>query len=252
MTPEEHKRRRNRFLRSRRVEKSYAGQLLQIAKQIGLLVDGLAPDGKVENLSILELALDNYVKLIEPWSRSVAAKMITQVSQHDEISWRAHGREIGLELTNQLRTTPLRQVMRQLVNIQVELITSLPVQASERVHKLVVESMLAGGVRASEIAKEIQKSGEVAASRARTIARTEVTRTAATLTQARAMAVGSPGYIWRTAGDSDVRLLHKELEGQLVKSDEPPVAGSNGERAHAGCIYNCRCWMEPILPDVIQ
>jgi uncharacterized protein with gpF-like domain len=44
------------------------------------------------------------------------------------------------------------------------------------------------------------QSGDVAASRARMIARTEIGRATGALTQARALAVGSEGYWWRIKG----------------------------------------------------
>jgi SPP1 gp7 family putative phage head morphogenesis protein len=109
---------------------------------------------------------------------------------------------------------------------------------------------LSNAGRASEISAEIMRSGHVAKSRADLIARTEVGRAAATITQARAEHVESEGYIWRTAGDSAVRERHKKLAGKFFKWDEPPVTGENGERSLPGAIYNCRCYPEVVLPDV--
>ena len=57
------------------------------------------------------------------------------------------------------------------------------------------------GVRASEIAKEILKSGDVSLSSAMRLARTGVSSTATALTKARAKHIGSDGYIWRTSKD---------------------------------------------------
>jgi hypothetical protein len=28
------------------------------------------------------------------------------------------------------------------------------------------------------------------------------------------------------------------------------VAGEQGEHAHAGMIYNCRCYPEPVIPEI--
>jgi uncharacterized protein with gpF-like domain len=104
-------------------------------------------------------------------------------------------------------------------------------------------------------------------SHARLIARTETARTASVLTEVRAKSVGSEGYIWRTSLDADVRPKigtpnfaklntlamgsHRKLEGTFHRWDDPPIASENGERAHPGQIYNCRCWPEPVLPDRI-
>jgi uncharacterized protein with gpF-like domain len=68
------------------------------------------------------------------------------------------------------------------------------------------------------------------------------------LTQARAEHIGSEGYIWRTSNDSDVRHSHKEMNGRYVRWDTPPRL-SDGTVTHAGQIYNCRCYPEPVIPD---
>ncbi|MFX5937705.1 phage head morphogenesis protein, partial [Acinetobacter baumannii] len=82
------------------------------------------------------------------------------------------------------------RVLQELLAEQVDLITSIPREAGQRVHELTLKG-LEDSTRASEIAKEIMRSGEVAKSRAMLIARTEVSRTATSLTQARAQFVGS-------------------------------------------------------------
>jgi hypothetical protein len=88
--------------------------------------------------------------------------------------------------------------MRELMAEQVDLITSLPIKAAQRVHKLTIEAM-SDGTRAAEVAQEIMRTGHVTESRAKLIARTETSRTVTAMTQTRAEYVGSQGYIWRTA-----------------------------------------------------
>ena len=116
-------------------------------------------------------------------------------------------------------------------------------------HELTLKG-LEGGVRAETVSQEILRSGDVSKSRAILIARTEVARTAFALTRARALHVGSAAYVWRTSRDSDVRKSHREMEGKVIQWDDAPTL-SDGTTTHAGCIYNCRCWAEPILPDEV-
>ena len=96
------------------------------------------------------------------------------------------------------------------------------------------------------MAAEIARSGEVTESRAMLIARTEVARANSMITEARAASVGSTHYIWRTAEDERVRESHAEMEGQVVAWDTPPTL-SDGTTTHAGQIYQCRCYAEPII-----
>jgi SPP1 gp7 family putative phage head morphogenesis protein len=128
---------------------------------------------------------------------------------------------------------------------QVHLIRSLPLDAAQRVHKLVIEGH--GSPRASEIAKEIMRSGSVAKSRAELIAQTETSRAATAFTQARAEHIGSDGYIWRTAKDSHVRDSHRHMEGRFVRWESPPTL--DGLVGHAGALPRCRCFPSPVIPE---
>ena len=56
------------------------------------------------------------------------------------------------------------------------------------------------------------------------------------------------GYVWRTAGDSDVRSSHKKMNGKFVRWDDPPQLDNlNGD---AGALPNCRCYPEPLIPEM--
>lgn len=242
---------RERFKVTKSVASKYERQLRNVAKQVGVIVTGLAPDGVIKDMGKLRKALEQYSELLKPWATSVAERMIAEADQRDKRKWQAAAAEIGQEMRKELQTTPIGKTFQELMQDQVTLITSLPLDAAERVHRLTLQAMVESR-RAPEVAREILRTGEVTTSRAMLIARTEVARTAATLTESRAKYIGSPGYIWRTSGDSDVRPIHKGLNGKFIAWDNPPIAGENGERAHAGCIYNCRCYAEPQLPDIIE
>lgn len=239
---------RERFSRARIAGVSYERSLRAVARQIGVLVRGMAPGPGVYP-SALTAALQQYAQMLRPWAKSVAERMAAEVAQRDYKAWMSAAREMGSLLTHEIAQTPIGERTREIVNEQVELITSLPLEAAARVQRLAVESISATGARPKEIAAEILRTEQVTKSRALLIARTESAKASSALTQARAEFVGSEGYIWRTAGDSDVRPLHRKLEGKYFRWDDPPVIGENGERGHPGTIYNCRCFSEPILPD---
>lgn len=238
---------RERFQKAGRVERSYLRALRQVVKQVDALVRAFAPKGKVTDPGELNSALRKYSELLRPWAKAVANRMLAEVKQRDEKAWKTLGENIGRNLRKEIQSTPVGQAMRSRLDEQVELITSLPLEAAQRVHKLTLEAATTG-TRAEEIAQEILRTGKVTESRARMIARTEVARTASVLTQTRAEHVGSTHYIWRTAGDSDVRESHRQMNGKVVAWAEPPTL-SDGTTTHAGQIYNCRCYPEPILTE---
>lgn len=239
---------RRRFTRARKAEGAFGRKLRQVAKQVGHIVRGLAPAGVVKDIAPIKEALTKYAALLRPWAASVATSMMSEVGRRDEHAWGEMGREMGRALRSEIRSAPTGSVMKSLLDEQVDLITSLPLQAAQRVHALTMEAMVSG-TRAKETAKEIMQTGKVTESRAMLIARTETGRTASAMTESRARHVGSDGYVWRTAMDSDVREIHHKLEGTFHRWDSPPIAGENGERSHPGAIYNCRCYPEPVLPD---
>lgn len=212
---------------------------------MGALVNGFPP-GDPSAAPTIEQLLRRYAEALTPWAQATAAQMLAEVNRRDEQAWMAQAREMSRELALEIRNAPTGATMRALMAEQVGLIKSIPIEAAERVHKLTIEG-LENSSRASEISKAIQASGEVAKSRADLIARTEVARTASTLTEARALHVGSPGYFWRTSGDSDVRDSHRKMNGQFVRWDDPPTL--DGMTGHAGQFPNCRCWCEVVVPE---
>jgi SPP1 gp7 family putative phage head morphogenesis protein len=237
---------RERFLAGRKAETQYAIQMRKVAKQIGDIVNGMAPGGKVGNIATLVSTLNHYADLLKPWGEAVASRMIADVSRRDAAAWEAHGRMIGEALRREISSAPTGIAMRESLASQVQYITSLPREAAERIYKLTSEAM-PSGTRAAEIAAEIMRSGEVSKSSAMRLARTGVSSTATALTKARAEFIGSPGYLWRTSRDGAVRPSHKAMEGVFVPWDNPPTI--DGFTAHAGGFANCRCFPEVAIPD---
>ena len=239
---------RSKFARVRHARVEYERKLRRVARTVGAITRGLAEGAPLDNVAAVQEALRRYARIVEGWARRAAASMLADVMRRDEAAWAAVSRNMSRALADEVRHAPTGEVTRQLLEEQVELITSLPLEAAARVHEIAMRAMETGA-RADELAEQIMATGHVTASRAALIARTETSRSSSVLLQARATHVGSEGYIWRTSEDADVRPLHKKLSGQFIRWDEPPVSGSSGERAHAGQIYNCRCWAEPVIPE---
>lgn len=232
----------------RNAERAFAAQLRKIARHIGDIVQQFDPDDP-HYIAEMTDTLRRYSELIKPWSRSVVRRLLAEVSRRDELAWTRYSRTMGIEMRRQITQAPVGHVAQQLMNEQVNLITSLPLDAAQRVHELAIRSRYEGG-RAAEIREAILDTGSVTRARAELIARTETGRAATTFAQARAQSIGSEGYIWRTSRDRRTRPLHRALEGTFHRWTDPPIAGERGERAHPGSIYNCRCIPEPVLPDI--
>lgn len=238
---------RRTWARVRRAETTYGRALRRVARAVGDLVRAFDPEDAAQQ-SLMRRALERYAEMLRPWAAATASRMIADVSRRDEAVWASLAKQMGRALRREIATAPTGQTLKKLLDENVDLITSLPTKAAQRVHELTLQG-IESSTRAKEVAAEIARTGQVTASRAVLIARTEVARTASGLVQVRALHVGSEGYVWRTVEDSDVRPLHRKLNGTFHRWDEPPVAGERGERAHAGQIYNCRCYPDPVIPQ---
>lgn len=151
----------------------------------------------------------------------------------------------------------LKQGKKVIIDDQVlqnaNLIKTLPNDVAQKVVKSIEEEVLKGK-RARSIEKIIsQETDKHSRASARLIARTEVSKTQSALTQARAQTLDLQWYVWRTALDGNrVRPSHRLMEGVLVNWHDPPspeqLAGENNVGYyHAGNIWNCRCYSDPLL-----
>ncbi len=233
------------FHRARRAERQYGAHLRHIARLIGQLIRSMDPT-TLEGATPIRVALEQYAEQLTPWARAVASRMIADVAARDRKEWRKLSDEIGTELSRQLDRTELGEKVQALLDEQVRLIRSMPLEAAQRVHRLAMKTQTEGG-RAKSLVAEIMRTGEVTRSRAELIARTEVGRASTVITQVRAESIGSNGYIWRTVGDSDVRPSHRKMNGKFVRWDRPPTLDKL--TGHAGALPNCRCYCEPVIPD---
>jgi len=237
---------RERFLAGRKAQRQYERQLAQVARQIGNIVRGMAPDGVVQDVGPLMATLNRYADILTPWAESVVRRMLHDVSRRDASAWEQHGKTMGIALRREIESAPTGAPMQTLLRVQVEEITSLPRRAAKGLFQLTTESLVTS-TRASEIQQQILAIGNVSYSTAKMLARMGVSTTATALTQARAEHIGSPGYTWRTSKDGAVRPSHRAMEGKFVPWSQPPTL--DNYTAHCGQFANCRCWPEPSIPD---
>src|SRR5208337_3925490 len=235
--------------RIRLAEQFYARALRSIAKQAGKFIVELWQAGRED---AIQETLRNYANVLDPWAKSVSEKMLLDVSKRDEQAWMKHSKRMAAAMQTELRTMPMGEIVTQLRNEQVALIKSIPIDAAQRAQNLAFEAATQTSARAKTVAQQIMNTAQVTESRATLIARTEIARSHAIIQEARAKWIGSEGYLWRTLKDPQVREIHKELEGQYFKWDDPPIAEKNGTKHHPGCFPNCRCYAESVLPAKYQ
>lgn len=239
---------KQRFNYAVKVERSYGMKLRHVARQINRLTHNMTEVEPTNHGSLYE-ALERYSHALRPWAQAVSGKMVSDIARHDGNAWRGLAASMGVSLrAEQLAGKDLDAAIREITEAQIVSITSMPLRVASSVQEMAVQGVFTGQ-RASAIRNKIRGLAGTTLAQANTIARTATSSAASATVQARARALGSESYVWRSAEDSDVRPLHKKLNGKRFRWDNPPVIGEDGKRGHPGEIYNCRCYPEPDLPD---
>lgn len=191
------------------------------------------------------------------WCERLATKITTQVNQTVSATWReaaakaGRGSQIYASLMKELKT-PLGGNVALKIRENANLIKTFPLNISVQLNAYIGREAYKGR-RAADILDDMMKMfPNTAKSRLMLIARTEVSKTQTALVQARAMNMGADWYIWRTSDDERVRPSHRKMDGVICNWKDPPdpekVCGLKSYgKYHAGDIFNCRCYPEPIV-----
>ena len=256
---------RGKFKPSVHAEREFSKSLRKVAKASGAIVNRHVKGVKIASPEKMQKELDDYAKKLEPWARSQAEKMLATVMRSNKSAYSAKKAQlkeagiIGKELRSVIEETETGAIALSLIEEQVGLIQSLPLEAGQRAQRIATEAVLAG-TRAQvnsdtvrELQKELGLTTEVAESRAKLIAITETARANAAINQSRAMSAGSGKYRWHNSGDEAVRHSHKiykgrKMQGQIFSWDDPPTL-SDGMTGHPGTFPRCRCFAEPVFED---
>ncbi|QHM71287.1 hypothetical protein C7M51_01573 [Mixta intestinalis] len=214
--------------------------------QINAIVTG-SYDGSQSSADTIAAHLFDYSQTISDWAEMAGRRMFLQVEDEEWRQWRSVSEDISAGLRDVIGNTPIGQVAQDIVYRQIQLMKSLPLEAADRVRDIQSRAVQAviTGERPDALYEMIMQSGDVAASRARMIARTEIGRATGALTQARALAVGSEGYWWRIEG-AGTRDSHRKMKDKFVRWDNPPTL--DGMTGHAGCLPNCKCYPDVQIP----
>lgn len=250
---------KGKFKPSPVAEREFYRQLKKVAQASGHIVDIHASGASLKDEKAMIEELRRYSQKLTPWARSQAARMLEKVSKSNKRAYQTKSKAIGTALNFGVAEEEVGLTALTLLNEQVGLIKSIPLEAGERAQKIAYEAFFKG-IRAEanadtirQLKKEMGFSTQAAIMRAMLIARTETARANASINQARAMAVGSGQYRWHNSGDAAVRDSHKfykgeRLQGMIFSWDNPPTL-DDGMTGHPGTFPNCRCFAEPIFAD---
>lgn len=148
---------------------------------------------------------------------------------------------VGVNLNNIVQNEGLEDILVATTRDNVGLIRSIPEEYFKKIENVVFSGTTRGN-SASSMIQEIQKIGKITSNRAKLIARDQSSKLNSALTQKRSQNLGIEEYIWRTAGDEEVRETHKSKNGKVFRWDKPPK-----DTGHPGQDIQCRCVAQPII-----
>lgn len=194
-------------------------------------------------------------EFFQRYAWQAAKRMIVGKLQGSAKTWQAAAREnmkggiIYAALRNEMAGSVGERV-RELVQYNATLIRSLPSEVASQVAEHIANQAREGKRATASIPGLL---AHVARARARLIARTETSKATTALTRARAEELDLQWYVWRSSLDQRVRLSHRRMNDVIFNWDQPPAPEKLvGEKStaghyHAGNIWNCRCYPEPLL-----
>lgn len=154
------------------------------------------------------------------------------------------------------------RVVRDFVRINVNLIRSVSFGQLERM-RAIVDAHHAGQTSQAKLRDALMDTFELSRARANLIARDQILKTNADITQYRQEQVGVSEYVWVTSNDERVRGRpggkwsdssgdHWSLDGRTFRWSEPPVVDlKSGRRAHPGKDFQCRCVAVPVVDRLL-
>jgi SPP1 gp7 family putative phage head morphogenesis protein len=253
------KRRVFNYSLTQRIENEYGRDLYNVSREVENLVNyhmsrlDKRKDDTVEinDISGLIDKLNEYSEKITDWAERTSSKFVYSVEKHDDSEWKKHSETMSTAMKRELKSADVGDELRKIMASNVDLIKSLPREAAERVHDVVMKNLTTGR-RAESVISEIMKTGHVTKSRAKTIARTETSRAITGLMKVRSTNAGMNWFVWKVTHDNRLRKSHKVMDNVLVQWDDPPspekLAGLKDYGKYLpGSTYNCRCYPAPII-----
>ena len=154
-----------------------------------------------------------------------------------------------------------KELLEKWVSDNVDLIKTIPYSSLDKMKEIVYDNYMKGATT-TNIVKAIQKQYGMDKRHARLIARDQVSKLNAAITQYQQKDAGITQYRWSTSKDERVRKgdktakgiidpmgdNHERLEGKIFRWDKPPLVDrKRGRACHPGEDYQCRCCAIPVF-----
>lgn len=152
---------------------------------------------------------------------------------------------IGVNVSFLLNPDEAQILLDASIRNNASLISSVPQQAIEQIENIIMEGIRTGQ-QPQSIRTLLTKRYKVADSRAKLIARDQISKLSGALSRVRQGDIGVTEYKWRTSRDERVRPTHVANSDKTISWKSAPV-----RTGHPGHDINCRCVAEPVLDHLL-
>jgi len=272
------RRRAKKWLFPAAIERTYVNYLVQLVDDLERMVEErlIAKLSSLHAQADFSLRSDDFVDDIGQIMRSLVvgsagafnganlftATIGSQVANFNDVQFQSIIKStLGV---NPLKNDAyLQTLLKSFVQENAALIKNIPEKALSEIEGIATRG-LTQGKTVREMEKEIRSKLKSTRARARLIARDQVGKLNAQLTEIRQTRLGIKEYIWNDSSDGRVRDSHRVLDGMICSWEDATVYRRAGEKewskrsaiggyiGHPGTDYQCRCWAQPILDDIID
>lgn len=192
-------------------------------------------------------------KLLTRWGLS----MVNNVNRLAKRNMTQVAEKVDLEIEPLMGDQGLNPYFKNVIEENVGLIKSIPERQMPTFKNQLVSALTADTPQ-DQIRAMIEKNFGKSYDAARLIARDQTNKLNGAIDEYRQKSIGVSRYYWRRNRDGRCRPEHEKLgaasdNGKLYSWSNPPlVDAKTGRRAHPKGDFQCRCWAEAYLGDVVQ
>lgn len=231
-----------------------------VLKELGPLLAELAPEDRkdarfdADSTSRIRRAVrriaDKFAEELPPRRYATLTRQVAKATSDFQRNQLITQVKAAIGIDPIIRDEKLAESVSEFVKTNVELIKTLPETYFKEVEERVT-SRVREGMRASEIAGDLEERYGVTESRARLIANDQVGKFYGELNDTRYQELGVTRAVWRTVRDNRVRETHQDLEGQSYELGVGLEDPQTGETVIPGQAINCRCYGEPDIEALL-
>lgn len=213
-------------------------------------------DGEVRRE--LQKAAEELEQKLAAYGLNDLVKKVAQLSKTTTLrEWKRVCKEtLGIDLlADYYKGDFYEAALRRWVDENVKMIKSIPMETLGAMRETIRQGFI-HGMSITDIQKAIQKEYGETRSRAKMLARDQISSLNAQISKLQQQDAGCTKYRWSTSKDSRVRDCHKDLDGKVFSWDDPPEMWYEtkksgrvytGRRCHPGEDFMCRCCAIPIF-----